>query len=178
MVKRVLLQDFWYIIITELFFLSLSKEWGLLLNQRIKSAKLVFKTERHFPQYNWKFYLPQYFVHDGSDKGSLLLCSLLFLKGFPGSSVVKNLPANAGDRFSPWVGKIPWRRKWQPTPVFLPGESPWIEEPVRLQSLGSQSWTRLSMHVPLFLKAIKTSYMKPTWWDISLVYFFFFFCPF
>ena len=25
--------------------------------------------------------------------------------------------------FSPWVGKIPWRRKWQPTPVFLPGES-------------------------------------------------------
>ena len=26
-------------------------------------------------------------------------------------------------RFSPWVGKIPWRRKRQPTPVFLPGES-------------------------------------------------------
>ena len=26
-------------------------------------------------------------------------------------------------RFNPWVGKIPWRRKWQPTPVFLPGES-------------------------------------------------------
>ena len=24
---------------------------------------------------------------------------------------------------NPWVGKIPWRRKWQPTPVFLPGES-------------------------------------------------------
>ena len=24
--------------------------------------------------------------------------------------------------FSPWVGKIPWRRKWQPTPVFLPGK--------------------------------------------------------
>ena len=25
--------------------------------------------------------------------------------------------------FSPWVGKIPWRRKWQPTPVFFPGKS-------------------------------------------------------
>ena len=25
--------------------------------------------------------------------------------------------------FNPWVGKIPWRRPWQPTPVFLPGES-------------------------------------------------------
>ena len=40
--------------------------------------------------------------------------------------VVKNLPANAGDvrlGFNPCVGKIPWRRAWQPTPVFLPGES-------------------------------------------------------
>ena len=26
-------------------------------------------------------------------------------------------------RFDPWVGKTPWRRKWQPTPVFLPGRS-------------------------------------------------------
>ena len=26
--------------------------------------------------------------------------------------------------FDPWVGKVPWRRTWQPTPVFLPGESP------------------------------------------------------
>ena len=26
-------------------------------------------------------------------------------------------------RFDPWVGKIPWRRKWQPTPVLLSGES-------------------------------------------------------
>ena len=25
--------------------------------------------------------------------------------------------------FDPWVGKIPWRQKWQPTTVFLPGES-------------------------------------------------------
>ena len=41
--------------------------------------------------------------------------------------MVKNLPANAGDnkryRFDPGWGKIPWRRAWQPTPVFLPGES-------------------------------------------------------
>ena len=37
--------------------------------------------------------------------------------------VVKNQPANAGHRFDPWVGKIPWRRKWQPPPVFLPGKS-------------------------------------------------------
>ena len=40
--------------------------------------------------------------------------------------------------FSPWVGKISWRRAWQPKPVFLPGDSPWTEEPGRLQSRGSQ----------------------------------------
>ena len=44
-------------------------------------------------------------------------------------------------RFDPWVGKILWRRKWQPTPVFFPGESPKKEEPSRLQSIGSQSST-------------------------------------
>ena len=38
--------------------------------------------------------------------------------------VVKNPPANAGRRRDdPWVRKIPWRREWPPTPVFLPGES-------------------------------------------------------
>jgi len=58
--------------------------------------------------------------------------------GFPSGSVVKNLPANAGDAgdgLDPWIRKIPWRRKWQPAPVFLPrkshgqrsltGNSPW-----------------------------------------------------
>ena len=37
-----------------------------------------------------------------------------------------------------WVGKIPWRRAWQPTLVFLPGESPWTEELGGPQSMGSQ----------------------------------------
>ena len=38
----------------------------------------------------------------------------------------KNLPVNAGDvrdvRFDLWIRNIRWRRKWQPTPVFLPGK--------------------------------------------------------
>ena len=41
---------------------------------------------------------------------------------FPGGAAVKKLPANSGDArdvgSNPWFGKIPWRRKWQPTPVF------------------------------------------------------------
>ena len=45
--------------------------------------------------------------------------------GFLGGSVLKNPPADQcrRRRFDPWVGKIPWRRKWQSSPVLLPGKS-------------------------------------------------------
>ena len=36
------------------------------------------------------------------------------------------------------VGMMPWRRAWQPTPVFFPGESPSTEKTGGLQSMGSQ----------------------------------------
>ena len=39
------------------------------------------------------------------------------------AQVVKNLPAMQRPGLDPWVGKIPWRKEWQATPVFLPGES-------------------------------------------------------
>ena len=69
--------------------------------------------------------------------------------------VVKNGPSDAGDmrhsrrRFDPWVRKTPWRRKWQPILVSLPGESTWKEELGGLQSRRSQSQTQrkqLSTH--------------------------------
>ena len=41
--------------------------------------------------------------------------------GFPGGAAVKKPPANVGDTGD--VGLIPWRTKWQPTPLFLPGKS-------------------------------------------------------
>ena len=49
---------------------------------------------------------------------------------------VKSPPAMQDTGFNSWVGKIPWRGAWQPTPVFLPGESPWTEESGGLQSMG------------------------------------------
>ena len=49
------------------------------------------------------------------------------LLGFPGSSAGKESACQCRrhnrHRFDSWVGKISWRRAWQPTPVFLPGES-------------------------------------------------------
>ena len=70
---------------------------------------------------------------------------------FPGDSAVKILLAMQKGRrlrFDPWVGKIPWRRKWQPTPVFLLGKfhgqrslagySPWgCKELDRLKQLST-----------------------------------------
>ena len=55
---------------------------------------------------------------------SKVLFLLWWSWGFPGGRVLENLPAIAGDRhwFDLWVGKIPWSRAWQPTPVFWPGE--------------------------------------------------------
>ena len=41
----------------------------------------------------------------------------------PCGSIVKNSPATRRLRFDPWVRKIPWKRKWQSTLVFLPGKS-------------------------------------------------------
>ena len=58
--------------------------------------------------------------------------------------------------FDPWVGKVPWRKKWQPTPVFLPGKShgqrsltgysPWackesdVTERTHTSLLGVEGW--------------------------------------
>ena len=50
----------------------------------------------------------------------------------------KNLPAMRETWVLSQVGKIAWRRAWQPSPVFSPGESPWMEKPGKLSPLGSQ----------------------------------------
>ena len=48
-------------------------------------------------------------------------------RGFPGGASGKEATCQCRRHkrrgFNPWVRKIPWRREWQPIPVFLPGES-------------------------------------------------------
>ena len=55
------------------------------------------------------------------------------------AQLVKNPPAMWETCVQSLGCEDPWRRAWQCTPVFLPGESPWTEEPGGLQSTGSQS---------------------------------------
>ena len=52
--------------------------------------------------------------------------------------MVKNLPANARDLGRSLGHEDPWSRKWQLTPVFLPGKIPWTVESGGLQSMGLQ----------------------------------------
>ena len=63
---------------------------------------------------------------------------LLYIRAFPGGTVVKNLPASGGDardRVSiSGLGRSPAGGKWQPTPVFLPKNFHGQEEPGGLQS--------------------------------------------
>ena len=70
------------------------------------------------------------------------MCILQACLGFPGGASGKEPVFQCREHkrwvFDPWSGKIPWRRAWQPTPVFLPGESPWTEKPGGLQFMGSQ----------------------------------------
>ena len=78
-------------------------------------------------------------------------------QGNPGGAVAKHPPANARDAgdagFDPWVGKITWRKKWQPTPVFLPGESHGQRSLVGYSSQGRKEYTHTGLlrvqHLPL-----------------------------
>ena len=67
-------------------------------------------------------------------------------------------------RFNPWVGKIPWSRKWQATPVFLPGKFHGQRSPVGYSPYGCKEWTQLSTnaqgmtrihkHLPMFSTSV------------------------
>ena len=95
--------------------------------------------------------------------------------GLLGGSVVKNSPAHvedARDRFDPWVGKIPWRRRWQPTSVFLPGKShgqrslvgysPWSCKVLDMTEYANGFFIIFTVHVIFFLKNMLRVLLRET----------------
>jgi len=74
----------------------------------------------------------------------ILFMPNICMEGFPGGSDGKE-PACQCRRpgFAPWVGEIPWRRKWQPTPIFLPGESQGLRSLVGHSPWGCKGRTQL-----------------------------------
>ena len=76
-------------------------------------------------------------------------------------------------RFDPWVGKIPWSRKWQPTLVFLPGQSHGQKSLVGYSPWGHKeldTTERLSMITPLLLMVGNNVRKCPFSWKIHAVF--------
>ena len=84
-------------------------------------------------------------------------CRVCTKIGFPGGSVVKNLPSNSGDAgdmgliagSDPWIGKILWRREWLPTPGYCLENSTG-----RGVHGGAKSWPWLSTHTHTHLRSV------------------------
>ena len=65
------------------------------------------------------------------------LISYIWFRASLVAQTIRNLPAMQETGFDSWGRRIPWRREWQPTPVFFL-EISWTEKPGGLQSMGSQ----------------------------------------
>ena len=100
------------------------------------------------------------------------------LMSFPGGSDGKNVCLQCGrPGFNPWVRKIPWRRKWQPTPVLLPvkfygwrslvGYSPWC---CRVGLSDFTSLMELCVREETYLKSRHKSSHSTLWQNKSLKY--------
>ena len=102
---------------------------------------------------------------------------------FPSSSAVKNLsPYTRGKRskFNLWVGKIPWSRAWQPTPVFLPekyhrqrslaGYSPWGHKELDMTGASEHAYQTLFMRQCVHITYIciyKHMWVTKSWTRLS-----------
>ena len=103
-------------------------------------------------------------------KNSKSLCPLISQV----AQMVENLPAMRRPGFDLWVGKIPWRRAWQPTPVFLPGEScgqkslagyrPWAHKESNVTEWLSLHFTSSPMEWvwPFWLSQMTPGWVLPT----------------
>ena len=69
------------------------------------------------------------------------MCYNISWKDFPGGPEAKTSYYQCRvPRFDPWVGKIPWRRKWQPSPVLLSGKSHGQRSLVGYSPWGRKEW--------------------------------------
>ena len=86
-------------------------------------------------------------LHWSLRKAFLSLLAILWNSASLVARMVKRLPTVWKTGFNPWVGKISWRRKWQPTPVIFPGKSHGWRSLVGYSSWGrKQSDTAEQLH--------------------------------
>ena len=102
-----------------------------------------------------------------TSKSVLIICGSQCKQVFPGGSVSKKKKICLQCRrpgFDPWVGKLPWRRKWQPTLVLLPGESRGWRSLVGCSPWGrEESDTTFTFHFHALEKEIATHSSTLAW---------------
>ena len=113
----------------------LTKDWTLFWKHRVLTTGLPGKSCFSLG-FSASLSLPVYLGLSGYL--SIYTYIYLHLETSLVAQMVKRLSTMRETWFDPWVGKIPWRRKWQSTPGLLPGKISWTEEPGRLQSTGLQ----------------------------------------
>ena len=94
-------------------------------------------------------------------------------RDFPGSDGKSICLQWGRPGFDPWVGKIPWRRKWHPTPVLLPGKSHWLRSLVGYSPWGHKEsdtteWLHFHFHMDF-----RFDYPIPTANFFPIAFFFF-----
>ena len=94
-----------------------------------------------------------FFTTEPLGKPTGTLC-FIFINLFPGGSDGRVCLQYEKAGFDPWVGKIPWRRKWQPTQVFLPGKF--------------HGWRSLAMYSPWGCKESDTT--EPLTLHLSMMF--------
>ena len=102
----------------------------------------------HLNIVNYKLTLTKSIANDWTTK-AFAIC-LYGDVPIPYSSVVKRICLQCRKPgFNLWVGKIPWRRKWQPTPVFWPGEFHGLCSPRGRKESDTTEWLSLSLSLSM-----------------------------
>ena len=126
---------------------------SMFMNCKVSSVSLFsflafrkYYTRISFATLPWKWFdLFIRFPHgDGFIGTRIAQASLSSVGASLVAQLVKNLPTVQETWFNPWLRKVPWRRKWQPTPVFLPGEAHGQRSLMGYSPWGHKSQTWLS----------------------------------
>ena len=129
----------------------------------------------------WDFHFPSTVFLIGQDE--VLLVSKSGCQGLPrwlgGKESAYLCRRCRRHGFNPWVGKIPWRRAWQPTPVFLSGRShgprslsgcsPWGRKELNTTE-GLSLWTRSGCHWPLSPRGLHLTFSDGSLRSLPLVW--------
>ena len=114
-----------------------------------------------------------------SESLNLLVCKMETVIMLPTraslvAQMIKNLPAVQCGRpgFDSWVGKIPWRREWQPTPVFVPGEFHGQRSLVGNSPWGCRvrhHWaTNIHTHIVLPFRVVMLPLVRQCMWEACM----------